>query len=153
MSGSALCWWANLPNQRRTTVSLAEAVNCPIDSSAKLLECLRSKPAVEIMKAQNQLYAWRPGKMETEPMNIWSPRPDPEAGEDAILPVQPTLAMEVGQIHPVPFLVGIAESEGIWRAANYLTQVTTCICFLYNTALPSYVLLSKFNLKKIFFQK
>ena len=28
-------------------------------------------------------------------MNIWSPRPDPEAGEDAILPVQPTLAMEV----------------------------------------------------------
>jgi len=62
--GSALCWWANLPNQLRTTVSLAEAVSCPIDSSAKLLECLRSKPAVEIMKAQNQLYAWRPGKVK-----------------------------------------------------------------------------------------
>ena len=28
-------------------------------------------------------------------MNIWSPRPDPEAGEEAILPVQPHLAMEV----------------------------------------------------------
>jgi len=40
--------------------------------------------------------------METEPMNIWSPRPDPEAGEDAILPVQPTLAMEV--LMCIPFV-------------------------------------------------
>ena len=38
-------------------------------------------------------------KVEAEPMNIWSPRSDPEAGqENAILPIDPTLAMEV---HPV----------------------------------------------------
>ena len=55
-------------------------------------------------------------------MNIWSPRADLEAGEVAVLPVEPQLAIQVGQIQPVPFLVGVAESEGVWRAVNYLTQ-------------------------------
>ena len=35
-------------------------------------------------------------KVEAEPMNIWSPRVDPEAGDMAILPSQPSLAMQVG---------------------------------------------------------
>ena len=50
-------------------------------------------------------------------------RPDKEAGDAAILPISPHMAMEAGQIQPVPFLVGIAEHEGIWRANNYLAQV------------------------------
>lgn len=74
----------------------------------------------EIMSAQEKLYSWREGQTEAEPMNIWSPRPDLEAGNEGILNVDPTLAMEVGQIQPVPFLVGVAESEGAWRAAGYL---------------------------------
>ena len=45
-------------------------------------------------------------------------RPDIEAGNEGILPVDPTIAMSAGQIQPVPFLVGVAESEGAWRAAG-----------------------------------
>ena len=81
-----------------------------------MVECLRNKPA------KDSLYSWHHDKMEREPMNIWSPRPDLEAKENAILPIEPELAMQFGQIQPVPFLVGAAESEGIWRAVNYLTQ-------------------------------
>jgi hypothetical protein len=61
-------------------------------------------------------------QVEKEPMNIWSPRADLEAGAAAVLPVDPQLAIQVGQIQPVPILVGITESEGVWRAVNYLTQ-------------------------------
>ena len=100
-------------------------MNCPITSSEEMVECLKEKPAKDIMIAQSTLYAWHHDKMEKEPMNIWSPRPDPEAEENAVLPIDPHLAMQVGQIQPVPFLVGVAESEGLWRAANYLTQVCT----------------------------
>merc|ERR1719206_724047 len=55
-------------------------------------------------------------------MTIWSPRSDPEAGDSAILPISPHLAMEAGQIQPVPFLIGVAETEGAWRAGNLLTR-------------------------------
>lgn len=122
-SGTALCWWANLPTQGKTTARLADMVGCSSSSSVDTVDCLRTKTATEIMAAQDTLYAWRSGKVEAEPMNIWSPRSDPEAGqENAILPIDPTLAMEVGMMQPVPFLIGVANSEGIWRANNYISQ-------------------------------
>jgi len=120
MSGSALCWWANIPNQKDTAIQLANKVGCPSDDSSDLVECLRGLPMEDVMAAQEKLYSWKQGQIEVEPMNIWSPRPDVEAGEEAILPVDPTIAMSAGQIQPVPFLVGVAESEGAWRAAGYL---------------------------------
>jgi len=122
LSGSALAHWANLPKQGQTARKLARNVNCPVDSSENLVKCLREKPAEELMAGQTSLYSWHPDRMEREPMNVWSPRPDSEAGNTAILSVDPSLAMEVGQIQPVPFLAGIAEHEGIWRANNYLAQ-------------------------------
>jgi len=130
MSGSALSWWANIPNQDKTARQLGTAMNCPMTSSEEMLECLREKPAKDIMIAQGSLYAWHHDRMEKEPMNIWSPRPDLEAKENAVLPIEPHLAMQVGQIQPVPFLVGVAESEGLWRAANYLTQDDVMVEFV-----------------------
>jgi len=132
MSGSALCWWANIPHQEQTARNLGAAMNCPTTSSEEMVECLKEKPAKDIMIAQSTLYAWHHDKMEKEPMNIWSPRPDPEAEENAVLPIDPHLAMQVGQIQPVPFLVGVAESEGLWRAANYLTQDDVMVEFVKN---------------------
>jgi len=121
ISGSALCWWANLPKQRKTAIDLAIKLDCPSTTeSMEVLECLRGKSMEEIMLAESKLYSWRQGQTEAEPMNIWSPRPDVEAGDLGILPVNPTLAMQAGQIQPVPFVVGVAESEGAWRAAGYL---------------------------------
>jgi len=130
MSGSALCWWANLADQRKTAVSLGSGLGCPTGDSAQMLECLRNRPAEEIMEAQAKLYAWHPDKTEAEPMNIWSPRVDSEAGNTAILTVDPETAAKHGQIQPVPFLVGVADSEGAWRAANFLTQDDVMVEFL-----------------------
>ena len=122
MSGSALCWWANIPHQERTAARLAANLKCPTSSSAEMVDCLRKVPGRDMMVAQASLYHWHHDKPEKEPMTIWSPRPDLEAASEAVLPVEPHFAMEVGQIQPVPFLVGAAESEGVWQAANYLTQ-------------------------------
>ena len=122
LSGSALCWWADVPHPRKTAVALGAAVGCTTSSSAALLDCLRATKAEALMAAEATLYPWHRGTVEQEPMNIWSPRSDPEAGDAAILPIPAHLAMEAGQIQPVPFLVGVAETEGAWRAANLLTQ-------------------------------
>ena len=122
MSGSALAHWASLPRQEETAVRLANALNCPTSSSATLIACLQKIPASKLMSAQAKLYAWHHDKMEKEPMTIWSPRPDPEAGESAVLPQHPELAMTNSHVQPLPLLVGVAESEGVWKAANYLTQ-------------------------------
>ena len=122
MSGSALCWWANIPHQERTALSLASSLACPTSSSAELLACLRKVPGRELMQAQARLYPWHPTGPEKAPKNIWSPRADPEAGTEAVLAVEPLRALQAGQIQPVPVLVGTAESEGVWQAGLYLTR-------------------------------
>ena len=130
MSGSAMAWWANIPHQETTALQLARAMSCPTSPSAALVSCLQGKSASQIMAAQASFYAWHHDKIEKEPMTIWSPRPDLEAKEDAILPIEPAMAMSVGQMQPVPFLVGVAESEGVWQAGNYLNQDDVMVEFL-----------------------
>ena len=42
LSGTALCWWASLPTQDKTTARLADKVGCSSsDSSLKTVNCLR----------------------------------------------------------------------------------------------------------------
>merc|ERR1711971_1190766 len=132
MSGSAMAWWANIPHQERTAQRLGEAMDCPTRDSAEMIKCLQDKSASQIMPAQASLYAWHHDRVEKEPLTIWSPRADLEAKEEAILPLDPGTAMSVGQMQPVPFLVGVAESEGAWQAGNYLEQDEVMVEFLKN---------------------
>ena len=122
MSGSALCWWANIPHQERTAARLASSLGCPTSPSASLLACLREVAGRDLMSAQAQLYPWHPTGPEKAPKNLWSPRPDPEAGPEAVLALEPLWALQAGHIQPVPVLVGTAESEGVWQAGLYLTR-------------------------------
>ena len=118
LSGSALCWWASLPRPGRTARALGAALACPTSPSAALLACLRARPAEEIIAAQGGLYPWHAGALEREPMNLWSPRVDQEAGAAALLPQ----GLEEGEGAGVPLLVGVDETEGAWRAINFLGQ-------------------------------
>ena len=130
MSGSAMAWWANIPHQETTAHRLAETFQCPSETSEDIIQCLQQISGREIMEAQAKFYPWNHDKVEKEPLTIWSPRPDPEAEEEAMMPIQPAIRMVEGQMQPVPFLVGVAESEGVWQAANYLTQDAAMTSFL-----------------------
>jgi len=91
------------------------------------------------MEAQGELYSWHPGTLEREPMNIWSPRLDPEAGEDAVLPVSVEQAVLEGRPGlKVPMLVGVDETEGAWRGVNLLGNDVVLDDFLqhYHHVLP-----------------
>ena len=60
-------------------------------------------------------FPWKPEIAGREPMNVFSPRADPESS-DPFLPEHPLVRMEQGKIQPVPFVTGFTEKEGIWRA-------------------------------------
>ena len=74
LSGSALCWWANLPRQAVTAKRLGQEVGCPDQDSRDMLACLREKTGKQLVEAGEKLFSWRAGTMDKEPMNIWSPR-------------------------------------------------------------------------------
>ena len=120
LSGSSLCWWADLPGQASTARTLAGRLGCPTSPSLEVLTCLRKQEAEQIMEAQGQLYSWHPGILQREPMNIWSPRHQPGG----------KVGVELRQ--RVPMLVGVDETEGAWRAAAVLGREFVLEDFITN---------------------
>ena len=86
------------------------------------LDCLRAIPGQQLAEAQKIFFDWHPWGPEREPMNVFSPRSDPESA-DPFLPEHPLVAMENGRINPVPYMTGYAKKEGIWRANYVLPDV------------------------------
>ena len=84
-----------------------------------MVDCLRTKTSTEVIEAHNKFFDWLPENQAREPMNVFSPRPDPEA-EAPFLPDHPLALMEKGAINNVPYMLSYAEKEGNWRI-NHLT--------------------------------
>ncbi len=125
LSGSALCWWANVPHPRQKAVKLATHFDCAMKSSQAMLDCLRKIPTEKLHQAHYDLFFhWHKNSVEREPMNVFSPRSDPEAGPEAFLPLHPYKAMEQGLFHTQPHMMGFTDKEGIWRANQLLPDGT-----------------------------
>ena len=72
-----------------------------------MLDCLRKIPTEKLHEAHYELFFhWHKDSVEREPMNVFSPRSDPEAGPGAFLPEHPFIAMENGHINPQPHMIG-----------------------------------------------
>ena len=121
LSGSALCWWASIPNPKKQATKLGEHFKCSTEDSRTMKECLKQVSASDLMKAQGRLFfEWHPGKTEREPMNMFSPRSDPERIDDPFLPYEPYAVMKEGFFNPQAHMMGYSDKEGIWRANNML---------------------------------
>ena len=93
LSGSSLNWWANVPDQKKNAEKLAgimgtstfqksrfphkysflyKKLGCK--DASNLGDCLREKPALDLINAHNEFYDWRPENPGREPMNVFSPR-------------------------------------------------------------------------------
>ena len=143
LSGSALCWWASIPNPKKQALELGEYFECPLKETQKMIECLKEVSASDLMKAQGKLFfKWHPGRTEREPMNMFSPRSDPERTANPFLPYEPYIVMREGFFNPQSHVLGFADKEGIWRANNLLPSdqsnnpVWKDFVDKYNTAAP-----------------
>ena len=59
-------------------------------------------------------------------------RSDPEAGDRSISPLHPVASIKRGLSKSVPFLVSLAEVEGIWRGINFAEQESVLNGFFNN---------------------
>ena len=66
-------------------------------NSKDMVECLRKIPTEKLHEAHVDLYFhWHKDSTERSPMNVFSPRSDPEAGPESFLPHHPHVAMKKG---------------------------------------------------------
>ena len=122
LSGSSLNWWANIRRPKKHADKLAEVTGCKNEKTEEILDCLRKIPAGELFAKHGEFFDWRKEGQEREPMNVFSPRPDPESS-NPFLPEHPVIAMSKGNINSAPYMLGYAEKEGGWRANYVLPDV------------------------------
>ena len=78
-------------------MTLGHHFDCPMSKSKDMIDCLRKIPTEKIHEAHHDLFFhWHQNSVEREPMNVFSPRSDPEAGPAAFLPEHPYIAMDKG---------------------------------------------------------
>ena len=53
-SGTALDCWTQTENSRGKAVRLAELVNCPTSDVRKMIECMKERPAQDLVNAQGE---------------------------------------------------------------------------------------------------
>lgn len=126
LSGSALCWWANIKNSREKAKKVAQMVECPTEDMQELIDCIRNKPTVMLMNTIPNFYQWKHLQQTQEPLTAWSPRVDPEAnaedGQLSFIPEEPIEIMKAGNFQHSSWITGVTANEGATRAAAFFAD-------------------------------
>ncbi|CAG0921134.1 unnamed protein product [Notodromas monacha] len=110
-SGTSLCDWAIADAPLANTKRLAELLDCPTDTSKKMLHCLRRAPAKELVRIVGSFHKWF-----LLPL-AFGPVVDSNYSEDPIFPRAPVDLLATGDFNRVPWITGVTEDEGYCMSA------------------------------------
>ncbi|XP_063991352.1 uncharacterized protein LOC135169896 [Diachasmimorpha longicaudata] len=113
-SGTALCPWVlTRPGiAKRQAKRLGELLNCPTDSSAELLSCLKKKDHEEIIATDREFQIF-----DYDPMIPFRPVIEPDhAG--AFLIEEPARTLKTGNMADIPWMTGFNSHEGAIKVAG-----------------------------------
>lgn len=125
MSGTALCWWASIKRPLEKARKMGRLLECPgyKDDPKQLVECLRGKTMEQLMNTHPNFYEWRHLEQCQEPVAAWSPRVDPEA-QLSFLPQEPIDYMTSGNFQHIPWITGLTDDEGAFRASAFFSDMS-----------------------------
>ena len=95
-----------------------------LEERQALVECLKSKSMEELMNTHPNFYEWRHLEQCQEPLTAWSPRVDPES-PIPFMPKEPIDVMKEGAYTHVPWITGITDDEGAFKASALMHDLKT----------------------------
>ncbi|XP_039294745.1 venom carboxylesterase-6 isoform X1 [Nilaparvata lugens] len=116
-SGAVLNPWALVDSVPQKTRKLASSLGCPTANSADLVACLQTRPAEMIVKQVPQFMPFL-----YNPYSPFGPVVEPEGVKDAFLSRHPYDIIKDGQTARVPWLAGFTTEEGLYPAAEFITD-------------------------------
>uniref|UniRef100_A0A182N7U2 carboxylesterase n=2 Tax=Anopheles dirus TaxID=7168 RepID=A0A182N7U2_9DIPT len=137
-SGSALNPWVMVERAAEKAKLIAAGVGCASggESSKELLQCLRQRPAVDIVrqvpKLQDFLYnPYSPLGVVVERRGKYNPHP--------FLTEHPRVLIRAGKFAKVPLVLSVTQAEGLYPAAEFFSNVSYLrhIDERWNEVLPS----------------
>ncbi|XP_055620172.1 juvenile hormone esterase-like [Toxorhynchites rutilus septentrionalis] len=119
----------------------ATLLGCEISSTARMIECLKSKPASDFADSLEAMFV-----VSWNPVLLWEAVIEPDFGQERFLDRDPTEAFLKGDFMRVPVISGITKDEFAGPAVGFLTNETlrnelnqnfetlAPVLFLYNSS-------------------
>ncbi|XP_015115295.1 venom carboxylesterase-6 isoform X2 [Diachasma alloeum] len=113
-SGTALAPWSRTTPAaaKKQAQRLAKQLNCPVEPSEKLRDCLQHKDPIEVTSADVE---WR--IFSYDPVIPFKPVVEPNH-PGAFLAQDPVEILKSGNLTDIPWMTGFTSHEGALRAAN-----------------------------------
>ncbi|XP_076258814.1 venom carboxylesterase-6-like isoform X1 [Rhynchophorus ferrugineus] len=116
-SGCMLNPWVLAEHSKQKTARLADLIGCPTGSSREIVQCLKTKPAAEIVGAVkfflNFLYnPFSPFGIVVD--GYWSKNP--------VLPDHPYKLLLEGKVQDLPWLISHTTAEGLYPAFDFYSN-------------------------------
>lgn len=158
MSGSPTSQWPIGHDQLELAKRQAKFLNCPDDTPANIVKCLKTKPANEIGESLPKF-----AEFGNEPVLIWTPVIEKDFGQPRFLTAHPITLIQNGEFQKVPLITGVTTDEFAQKAFFIVNNETLLkefnekweekapIAFLYERKGDQSKVISK-ALKKFYFE-
>ncbi|XP_014244090.1 venom carboxylesterase-6-like [Cimex lectularius] len=114
LSGSALCPWAQAENSKKKAEIIAEKLGCPVASSLEMVECLKNRPANQIVQLSKLFIPWL-----YSPFSPFGPVVEPK-NPTSFIEVLPSDIIKNKSAADIPFLLSFTSAEGLYPGAEIL---------------------------------
>lgn len=114
LSGSSLNPWVLVENSLKKAKKLAYLLGCPNETSIEIVNCLRTRPARQIVQSVQHFLYWlyNPFSPFGVVVDIWAEKP--------FLPEHPYLLLKRGKIQDLPIIFTENESEGLYPGSDFI---------------------------------
>ncbi|XP_046428129.1 venom carboxylesterase-6-like [Neodiprion fabricii] len=118
-SGTALHSWSLAEDSLEKTRKLATVVSCTTSNVKLMIDCMKARPADRIVQALEKFIFWR-----ASPHVPFGPVVEKEGSELTFINQPPIEIISSRKAQDVPWIVGIVSEEGLYPAADYVTNDT-----------------------------
>ncbi|KAL1506091.1 hypothetical protein ABEB36_005519 [Hypothenemus hampei] len=113
-SGCALNPWVIAENSREKTAKVADLVGCPTKNSKQIKECLKNRPARNIVQTVKEFQPF-----QYNPFSPFGVVVDGLWTSNAVLPEDPYNLLAKGKVLDVPWITSFTKHEGLYPASEF----------------------------------
>uniref|UniRef100_A0A1B0GPC5 Carboxylic ester hydrolase n=1 Tax=Phlebotomus papatasi TaxID=29031 RepID=A0A1B0GPC5_PHLPP len=113
-SGCALNPWVMAENSRKKALTVAGHLKCPVDNIEKAIECLKTKPAEEVVRSATLFLKWLYNPFS--PFGVVVEK----KGSNPFLSGHPEDLLRTGKVSKLPWIVSLTDSEGLYPVADFV---------------------------------
>ncbi|XP_072398062.1 venom carboxylesterase-6-like [Diabrotica undecimpunctata] len=130
-SGCVLNPWVLMEEPLNHAKKVASLVGCPTESNEEMVNCLKTKPAKQIVNTVKQFQPWlyNPFSPFGLVVDSWA--------EDPVFPEHPFLLLQKGLVQDLPWMISYTSSEGLYPASDfYFDEYTDYLDKRWDSIMP-----------------